>query len=312
MSLVPEHFILSGTGMKLAGLLAGVESGKADAHGALEITSVVYSSGHVVPGSLFVAMRGEKTDGNRFISDAIERGAHAIVSELPRPPDPAWNAVARAASQTNEGRANALRAAGDTRRHNGFSHSEVLTAESRNVAVAAPPAQVQVLREVPAEVAWIQVPDARKALATIGANFYGHPADKLTLAGITGTNGKTTTSFLIDSVVRAAGKGTGLFGTIEYRTPVSKPSGDDNHARIAGPAMLPGRSRAGRRHARRARSQFARTGARPPVGLPFRIGCFHESHARPSRFSRNARKLFCRKEPLVSGHRVQACRRWAL
>lgn len=208
--------------MKLAGLLAGVESGKADAHGALEITSVVYSSGHVVPGSLFVAMRGEKTDGNRFISDAIERGAHAIVSELPRPPDPAWNAVARAASQTNEGRANALRAAGDTRRHNGFSHSEALTAESRNVAVAAPPAQVQVLREVPAEVAWIQVPDARKALATIGANFYGHPADKLTLAGITGTNGKTTTSFLIDSVVRAAGKGTGLFGTIEYRTPVSK------------------------------------------------------------------------------------------
>jgi UDP-N-acetylmuramoyl-L-alanyl-D-glutamate--2,6-diaminopimelate ligase len=63
------------------------------------------------------------------------------------------------------------------------------------------------------------VPDARKALATIGSNFFGHPAEKLQLVGITGTNGKTTTSFLLNSIVRATGHSSGLFGTIEYRTP---------------------------------------------------------------------------------------------
>ena len=55
-------------------------------------------------------------------------------------------------------------------------------------------------------VVWVRVPDARKSLAIIGANFFGHPADKLSLIGITGTNGKTTTSFLVDSILRAAGQ----------------------------------------------------------------------------------------------------------
>jgi UDP-N-acetylmuramoyl-L-alanyl-D-glutamate--2,6-diaminopimelate ligase len=66
----------------------------------------------------------------------------------------------------------------------------------------------------------MQVPDARKALAIIAANFFGRPADKLQLIGITGTNGKTTTSFLLDSIIHAAGFRSGLFGTIEYRTPL--------------------------------------------------------------------------------------------
>ena len=66
----------------------------------------------------------------------------------------------------------------------------------------------------------MQVPDARKALAIIAANFFGRPADKLQLIGITGTNGKTTTSFLLDSIIHAAGLRSGLFGTIEYRTPL--------------------------------------------------------------------------------------------
>ena len=66
---------------------------------------------------------------------------------------------------------------------------------------------------------WTRVADARKALATVAANFFGHPAEKLQLIGITGTNGKTTTSFLIDAIVRAAGHQSGLFGTIAYRTP---------------------------------------------------------------------------------------------
>jgi UDP-N-acetylmuramoyl-L-alanyl-D-glutamate--2,6-diaminopimelate ligase len=64
---------------------------------------------------------------------------------------------------------------------------------------------------------WIQVGHGRHALALAARTFYGNPDEKLALIGITGTNGKTTTAFLIDSVLRAAGKTTAMIGTIEYR-----------------------------------------------------------------------------------------------
>jgi len=79
--------------------------------------------------------------------------------------------------------------------------------------VAAPAA-------LPATVAWVQVPNARKALAIAAANFYGHPANALQLVAVTGTNGKTTTTSLIDGIVKASGAKTGLFGTIAYHTPL--------------------------------------------------------------------------------------------
>jgi UDP-N-acetylmuramoyl-L-alanyl-D-glutamate--2,6-diaminopimelate ligase len=63
---------------------------------------------------------------------------------------------------------------------------------------------------------WIRVPHGRQALAFAARNFYGKPDERLGLTGITGTNGKTTTGFLIDSVLRAAGRVTALIGTIEY------------------------------------------------------------------------------------------------
>jgi UDP-N-acetylmuramoyl-L-alanyl-D-glutamate--2,6-diaminopimelate ligase len=73
--------------------------------------------------------------------------------------------------------------------------------------------------EIPAKISWLQVADARQALAIAAANFYGHPADSLKLVAITGTNGKTTTSYLVDSILHAAGKESGLLGTVGYRTP---------------------------------------------------------------------------------------------
>lgn len=63
----------------------------------------------------------------------------------------------------------------------------------------------------------VQVESARRAMALAAANFYGRPSEKLTLTGVTGTNGKTTTTFMIDAILRAAGRKCGLLGGIEYR-----------------------------------------------------------------------------------------------
>ena len=75
---------------------------------------------------------------------------------------------------------------------------------------------------IPSSVAWIQVREARKALAVTAANFFGHPAEALQLVAVTGTNGKTTTTSLIDAIVKASGAKTGLFGTIAYHTPLGE------------------------------------------------------------------------------------------
>jgi UDP-N-acetylmuramoyl-L-alanyl-D-glutamate--2,6-diaminopimelate ligase len=143
--------------VRLAKLMRGIDSRAAAAHGDLEILEVAYDSRRVKPGSLFVAIRGEKTDGNNFVSDAVARGAVAILSEKANP------------------------------------------------------------GTLPAEFPWIQVADARKALAISAANYFGRPAEVLKLIGVTGTNGKTTTSYLVDSILRAAGCESGLLGTIGYR-----------------------------------------------------------------------------------------------
>jgi len=173
LSALRRSPILTSAGMKLQELLAGTGAQGPLVNSEAQISSVVYDSRQATAGSLFVAIHGEKTDGNRFIAAAIDRGATAIVSQMPRPAP------------------------------NGHPQNAETSAEP-----------------LPPSVAWLQVSDARKALAIIAANFYGHPADQLHLVGITGTNGKTTTSFLLDSIIRAAGLRSGLFGTIEYRTPL--------------------------------------------------------------------------------------------
>jgi UDP-N-acetylmuramoyl-L-alanyl-D-glutamate--2,6-diaminopimelate ligase len=73
---------------------------------------------------------------------------------------------------------------------------------------------------IPAGMAWIRVKEARKALAITAANFLGHPANALQLVAVTGTNGKTTTTSVVDAIVKASGAKTGLFGTIAYHTPL--------------------------------------------------------------------------------------------
>jgi UDP-N-acetylmuramoyl-L-alanyl-D-glutamate--2,6-diaminopimelate ligase len=120
------------------------------------VGGLAYDSRQSGPGFLFFAFPGAKADGRAFAQAAADRGAIAIVSELPRP--------------------------------EGFSGS----------------------------VPWIVASHGRQALALAGRNFYSNPDEKIGLTAVTGTNGKTTTTYLIDSVLRAAGHVTTLVGTIEY------------------------------------------------------------------------------------------------
>jgi UDP-N-acetylmuramoyl-L-alanyl-D-glutamate--2,6-diaminopimelate ligase len=81
---------------------------------------------------------------------------------------------------------------------------------------------VAVVLERPAEglpqgVAQILVPSARRALADMASAWYGYPARRMTLVGVTGTNGKTTTTHMLEAILAAAGHRAGLLGTIRYR-----------------------------------------------------------------------------------------------
>jgi UDP-N-acetylmuramoyl-L-alanyl-D-glutamate--2,6-diaminopimelate ligase len=71
-------------------------------------------------------------------------------------------------------------------------------------------------REIP-DRTMIFVPDSRQALAKVSSNFYGNPSSQVKLIGITGTNGKTTTAYLLESVLKRAGYEVGVIGTINYR-----------------------------------------------------------------------------------------------
>src|ERR1051326_4642357 len=143
--------------MNLSQLLLGTEA--AHSGGDPEITGLDYNSRRIQPGWAFVAMRGESSDGNRYIDAALKQGAVAVVTD-----------------------------------------SE---SESRRQGVP-----------------WAVVSHGRRALAQMSANFYGRPAEKLKIIGITGTNGKTTTTFLCESILRHCGRPSALIGTIEYHVPV--------------------------------------------------------------------------------------------
>ncbi|MFP5352354.1 MAG: UDP-N-acetylmuramoyl-L-alanyl-D-glutamate--2,6-diaminopimelate ligase [Actinomycetota bacterium] len=84
-------------------------------------------------------------------------------------------------------------------------------------AVEAGAAALCVERVLPLQVPQIVVSDVRRAMGRVAAAFFGSPADDLVVLGVTGTNGKTTTAFLVESILRADKRRTGLIGTIETR-----------------------------------------------------------------------------------------------
>lgn len=121
----------------------------------VEISDIVYDSRKLTAGTVFVCMVGAVADGHDFISDAVGKGASAIVLE-----------------------------------------------------------KAEAAADVPEGITVLQVESTRKALAYMSAAYFGYPAQKLTTIGLTGTKGKTTTTYIIKNMLEQAGKKTGLIGTI--------------------------------------------------------------------------------------------------
>ena len=137
--------------MKLKDLLKDIPVLECTADPELEINDVHYDSRKVTEGSLFVAVTGFASDGNRFIPMALGKGAVAVVT-----------------AKKPEG-----------------------------------------------EVPYVLVESDRLALALLGCNFYGHPAKSMTMIGVTGTNGKTSTTLLLKQVLeKVLGAKVGLIGTM--------------------------------------------------------------------------------------------------
>ena len=133
--------------------------------------------------------------------------------------------------------------------------------------------------EPPQGIVVLKVPNLDEALQIIVPYFFDIPSQRVRLIGITGTNGKTTTSFLLRSILRHAGHKVGLIGTIQT---LIEPEYDAEYRRS--PAAL-GADGRGRHRVRRDGGLVPRAGAEPRRGLRVRYRCIHELHAGPSRLS---------------------------
>lgn len=138
----------------LSQLLSGISGISITGPADTEIKSIILDSRKVVPGSLFVAVRGTQTDGHQYIPVAIELGAAAILcEELPV--------------------------------------------------------------EVKAGITYIVTPDSAETMGHMAAAFYDHPSKKLTLIGVTGTNGKTSVATFLFQLFRRLGYRSGLLSTVQ-------------------------------------------------------------------------------------------------
>ncbi len=171
--------------MTLAQLLNATAARRVIGPLEVPIAGLRHDSRAVRAGDIFFALPGSKTDGDRHVEQAFDNGAVAVVSELPPPPGLISTGTLPAAAGSGIPAPNA--------------RSEALLPDSLRQGT------------------WIQVADIAEAMARISDLFYDHPSGAMTIVGVTGTNGKTTTTYILESIVVAAGGKPAVIGTIENR-----------------------------------------------------------------------------------------------
>lgn len=124
---------------------------------ARKINGISCNSKAVKKGSIFVAVKGAKEDGSKFIDEAVAKGAKIIVCG------------------------------------SGLK------------------------KKIKADVSLVEVKDTRLAIARLSSEFYGNPSERLKVVGVTGTNGKTTVTYILEAILKEAGFKTAVIGTVNYR-----------------------------------------------------------------------------------------------
>ncbi len=152
-----------------------------------EIKGIVCDSRKVESGFIFVAHRGKILNGEDFIDSAIQKGAVAVVLK----------------NRDSEELKSDKRVKSDAGR-------ELETLKNENINGNSVRLEDGICR--------IYVEDTRKAIALMSANFYGHPSEKMKMIGVTASNGKTSTTFMLDEIHKAAGIPAGVIGTVYART----------------------------------------------------------------------------------------------
>ena len=166
-----------------------------------------------------------------------------------------------------------------------------MVTSSLHAARAAGAAALLVDHRLDIDIAQVVVPDTRRAMGWLAASFFGHPSRNLTMVGVTGTNGKTTTTSLISSILESAeASPTGTIGTLTgaHTTPESP----DLQSRLAEFVEQ-------RRHRRRHGGVVARARAAPCRRLPLRHRSVHQPRPRSPRLARHPRAVLRRKGKAV-------------
>ena len=143
-----------------------------------DIASIAMCSKEVTNNSLFICIKGMEQDGHQYIQEAAERGAAACLVE-----EAFWKKSASV-------------------------HGNLKQAEKKTSAYGE--------LKLPEQMTIVSVQNTREAAAWAAAAFYRYPSKELKVIGITGTKGKTSTTFMIRDILEAAGYKTGLLGTIDY------------------------------------------------------------------------------------------------
>ena len=188
--------------MLLEKLLENIQIISVTGETKLDIKNICYDSRKVEKNSIFICIKGFENDGHLFVRDAIKKGATVIVAEAGQKEQ--MGTVLACLGTQGDGSFVSVQSQSDR------------TQKNRPLVFLEPSPCVSSLPTV------VYVKDTRKAMAELSNNFYDFPSRKLKIIGITGTNGKTSVTYMLRDILEENGNNVGVIGTISYATGKAK------------------------------------------------------------------------------------------